>query len=490
MGWARMRQTSWIAVLMPVLAAACDGGTAVDAGVDAGSASDCAGAEDGTSCGDDRICLADRCAQSVCGDGYPDPGVGEECDDQNDAAFDGCEPGTCEFTCHEGECDDQDPCDGEETCMTTSHVCVAGTPISDGTSCSTPALSEGVCRVARCVGLGCGNSVLDGSEECDDGNTTSLDGCESDCTFTCDADDASLCDDGDVCNGSEGCEIATHTCEPGTTLDCDDGSPCTADSCDDIEGCAHAFIDADGDGHAPIAEGSACGDDCDDSLASINPDEVELCGNGDDDDCDASTPDTAMTVFYPDCDSDGYAADGATGLPSCAEPTNAPCGSSGAWTTVPPTSARNTDCDDANAGRHPGLLDRCDDTADLDCDRARGTNVANGSRTYRFCADGVNPWGAHQSCADMGLRLAAVETLEENAFLTGAQPQQANWWIGLFLEGTQWTWWDWGSAVSYDNWDDAEPDAGEPCGGLRPWGLWFGLGCGTSARYGYICERP
>ena len=34
-----------------------------------------------------------------CGDGTVD--LGEECDDGNAFAFDGCEPNSCTFTCHE-----------------------------------------------------------------------------------------------------------------------------------------------------------------------------------------------------------------------------------------------------------------------------------------------------------------------------------------------------------------------------------------------------
>ncbi|MBW2400581.1 MAG: hypothetical protein JRG80_15070 [Deltaproteobacteria bacterium] len=46
------------------------------------------------------------------------------------------------------------------------------------------------------------------------------------------------CDDGDVCNGAEICHV-TFDCQSKQPLNCDDADPCTADSCDQVLGCAH-----------------------------------------------------------------------------------------------------------------------------------------------------------------------------------------------------------------------------------------------------------
>src|SRR5690242_11043208 len=75
----------------------------------------------------------------------------------------------------------------------------------------------------------CGNGVVDRNEACDDGNTMSGDGCEADCSFTCDnkspeTGDAK-CDDGNPCNGAETCGD-DHACAPG--MKADDGSSCGA----------------------------------------------------------------------------------------------------------------------------------------------------------------------------------------------------------------------------------------------------------------------
>src|SRR5688500_2998418 len=52
---------------------------------------DCAGRIDGTSCGTGVICVGEACVASECGDGLVDLSSGEECDDMNMVAFDGCE---------------------------------------------------------------------------------------------------------------------------------------------------------------------------------------------------------------------------------------------------------------------------------------------------------------------------------------------------------------------------------------------------------------
>lgn len=161
------------------LASACDG---PDTGAD-GGAVDCSTAGDGASCGEGRVCVAGACAPSVCGDGIVDGASGEQCDDGNGDAFDGCEPTTCAFTCtSDAMCDDAAPCNGAETCDPTTHACVAGAPLADRTTCG----DERICLDGDCVPAGCGNGTLEAGEECDDGrNGDDLDGCTDACAFTC-----------------------------------------------------------------------------------------------------------------------------------------------------------------------------------------------------------------------------------------------------------------------------------------------------------------
>lgn len=143
-------------------------------------------ASDGSPDGDDAAEMdveddpdaADIPVEPYCGDGHLDPG--EECDDDNNDNGDGCNggcneelgwdcdegsPSHCEPICGDGrlrgdeECDDGDR-DNTDDC-----------PDGDG----------GTCRDAFC---GDGHRWAE-HEWCDDGNTTSGDGCSADCETEC-----------------------------------------------------------------------------------------------------------------------------------------------------------------------------------------------------------------------------------------------------------------------------------------------------------------
>lgn len=321
------------------------GGTGMD-----GSIVSCTGLADGTMCGGGRVCIDEACEASECGDGVVDPALGEECDDENDVAGDGCED-NCDFSCEDAaDCDDGLPCNGPETCS-AEHTCVEGTPPGDGSECTQPGGEAGVCRDADCVPAGCGNMLIADGEECDDGNTMDGDGCDSDCTFTCTED--AHCDDLSVCSGAETCDVASHLCVPGTPLMCDDGNVCTQNVCDAEMGCVYPLIDMDADGHASIDLG-ACGTDCNDMRADVNPDAVELCGDALDSDCNGDVNPTSTPFWYLDCDDDGYSVLGAASQQACMEPTPGACG--GGWTTrVPVTGdSRTLDCVDGNRNVFPG----------------------------------------------------------------------------------------------------------------------------------------
>jgi len=239
----------------------------------------CAGAKNGVSCGDGtvrRICLAGSCVVSTCGDAFVDFGGGEECDDGNEKAGDGCEPKSCRFSCAEDKgCDDENACTTGEACDLSTHACKAGEPAKKGTPCTLPSGAAGSCNAGSCAPVSCGNGVLELDEECDDGNTVDTDGCRRDCTFTCKAD--ADCSDGSVCTGTEKCVLSTHTCAPGTALVCADASACTADTCDAKAGCKSVLVDADGDGFAPQSLG-ACGLDCNDGDPNAKPGQKAFFG--------------------------------------------------------------------------------------------------------------------------------------------------------------------------------------------------------------------
>ncbi len=198
-----MRRASWVLLgALSCVIAGCGGGTPGtdagqqrDAGSDGGSVTSCAGAADGTPCagGAATLCIAGECVESACGDGFVDTARGEDCDDGNENAFDGCEPGTCRYTCTPDEvCDDGLVCNGAERCV--DHRCVAGDPAPDGTACSTEDVPSGVCHplpTPVCEAAACGDGMRDECEDCDDGrNGDDADGCRDDCRFTCSADGA------------------------------------------------------------------------------------------------------------------------------------------------------------------------------------------------------------------------------------------------------------------------------------------------------------
>ncbi len=322
-----------------------DGGL-IDAGVIVAS---CEGEDDGTSCGSmgGLVCIDDDCVSSLCGDGFADL-ANESCDDGDLSSGDGCEE-DCTFTCvDDAECNDGNACDGAEQCDADAHVCVGGSVPDDGEQCSTPAVEDGECRDELCVPKGCGDSEVVGDEECDDGNSVSGDGCEPTCAFTCEIDEE--CFDGNVCTGVESCDLAMHVCRAGTPLECDPENECTVGTCHPEVGCQTQLIDADGDGHAPNT--LACGDDCDDTRADVNPDQAELCDDVDHD-CDGDPQPKDTPTWYLDCDADSYAALEAQRDRQCDEPAATDCG--GRWTTREPVRGDSStlDCNDGDPDARP-----------------------------------------------------------------------------------------------------------------------------------------
>ncbi|MBW2463286.1 MAG: DUF4215 domain-containing protein [Deltaproteobacteria bacterium] len=175
----------------------------------------------------------------VCGDG--DVNGGDECDDGNGIEGDGCD-NDCTFSCAAGAaCDDGELCNGEEACFTAAHLCVQSGPAPDGTDC---ALSS-QCRGGACAPLGCGDGAVASPEQCDDANLIEGDGCDNDCTFSCEA-----------------------------SVDCDDGNSCTRDVCSAANVCQAS---------TPFGDGSACDRDMDPVTRDICLRATclpSLCGDG------------------------------------------------------------------------------------------------------------------------------------------------------------------------------------------------------------------
>jgi hypothetical protein len=120
--------------------------------VDAGP--DCTGRGDFTDCpgfeGDrDQMCFGGVCIPSVCGDQIVDPRF-EECDPE--VPEPGCQ--NCQWVCTENaDCDDGEPCNGEESCNLSTHLCVVGSIPANGSACQTATGEAGTCQSLVCTPL-------------------------------------------------------------------------------------------------------------------------------------------------------------------------------------------------------------------------------------------------------------------------------------------------------------------------------------------------
>jgi cysteine-rich repeat protein len=128
---------------------------------------------------------------AVCGDGVV--GGDEQCDDGNDATDDDCMP-SCELArCGDGfinvgheECDDADA-ENDDDCTTkcTLPRCGDGLLHPPSEACDEGKLNSdsfyGGCGSQCQPGPGCGDGVVNGPEDCDDGNDDPHDGCLTGC---------------------------------------------------------------------------------------------------------------------------------------------------------------------------------------------------------------------------------------------------------------------------------------------------------------------
>ncbi len=227
--------------------------------------------DSGEECDDGNAAARDGCdavcVLEFCGDAHVNNRGAEICDDGNDVLGDGCTPDCEEEFCGDGVLQ---PALGE--------VCDAGVENSD----VRPDACRGDCSSARC-----GDGVIDGDEFCDDGGTEPGDGCSPGCVveFCGDGEvnvDGEECDDGGRRDG-DGCsaDCVVEFCgdgvlQPALGERCDDGaenSDEAADACRTrcvVARCGDGAVDSGetcddannraGDGCAPWCAREVCGD--------------------------------------------------------------------------------------------------------------------------------------------------------------------------------------------------------------------------------------
>ncbi len=275
-------------------------------------------AGDASNSSDDAMVQRDGCVGGSCFDG-PVCGDGivegtEQCDDGNTKPGDGCngvcgiEPGyecpakggSCVLiaTCGNGILDPGEGCDDGN--LKPGDGCSSGCQVEPGWRCTAAPLviEAGVSDAgsllgpSACVPESCGDGIVEADigETCDDGNTTSNDGCSSTCQvergFTCPTADApcvttcgdgivagkETCDDGNT-NGADGCSATCQT-QPGwtcptiggkCTTTCGDGIVVGNEQCDDgakngvaTDGCTTTCTVAAGYQCTVAAEKSTC----------------------------------------------------------------------------------------------------------------------------------------------------------------------------------------------------------------------------------------
>ncbi|MBI2378393.1 MAG: hypothetical protein HYV07_30625 [Deltaproteobacteria bacterium] len=253
--------------------------------------------------------------------------VPEFCFTYNDKDHDGFVYGTTGIVCPRDDCDDDDP----SVHPGATEVCADDIDQDcDGHDAPCPGVdddSDGH------------HAMSAGGDDCDDHNPAVHPGAPE---IACDGLDNDCAEGDATCSADE--DLDGYRAAPGGT-DCNDHHPGihphAAELCGDgvdqdcADGDAACENDADQDGHRNTARG---GDDCDDFDASAHPGAAERCGDGRDQDCDGQ--DLMCAAPNPDADGDGH----------------------------PRVDAGGDDCDDTQAGVHPGASELCGDQVDQDCD--------------------------------------------------------------------------------------------------------------------------
>ena len=351
------------------------------------------------------------CKKATCGDGKIDM-FREECDDgaSNGMLGDGCSVSCHTVSCGDGVVEQGEQCDAgagnngnNKDCTASCQVnfCGDSHPDTQGTAhmetCDTGGNSQS-CN-ADCTSPRCGDGKVNpsftptgapGPEQCDDGNTTSGDGCSSNCQLEhCGnghLDPGEGCDDGNNVGGdgcSASCQVEQcgngildpgEACDDGNTSDTDDclssgtnaATTCKKATCGD--GKTDVFREQCDDGANNGKVGDPCSATC--HLVSCGNsliEQGEQCDDGtgnnaDDKDCTSTCQANFCGDGHPDtlgtnketCDTGGNSQ-------TCnADCTTARCGDGKVNPSFTPTGAPGPEqCDDGNTTNGDGCSSTC-----------------------------------------------------------------------------------------------------------------------------------
>ena len=422
------------------------------------------------------------CTVPSCGDGVwnpafdPDgagPLTGEQCDDGNGVAGDGCDACRLELcgdgvtdAAHGEACDDGDA-DNTDGCLTSCVFASCGDTFVRGgvEECDPGTANQTAACNFDCTVAECGDGILntdfdpDGAgpltgEQCDDGNGVAGDGCTGckldDCgDGVIDADDGEVCDDGDADN-TDACLDSCVAASCGDTFvqagveDCDPGAAgftascnfdCSFASCGD--GIVNPLVDRDpgtagvqpeqcDDGNAVDGDGcTACKlDNCGDGV--VDSDDGEVCDDADTDNTDgclnscvpASCGDTFVRSGVEQCDP-GTANQTAGCNFNCTTPS---CGDGILNTSFDPDGAgplTGEQCDDGNGTPNDGCtgcrLDDCGNSVVTDGEQCDDGDTDNTDACTNACVNA--------SCGD-GFVQTGVEDCDPGA---AGQTAACNW---------------------------------------------------------------
>lgn len=268
---------------------------------------------------------------------------------------------------------------GDDAGLDAAGVCSSAADCDDGTYCNGAEQCDPASAAANASGCVPGSAPCEG--ECDE----DANACEGECA---DRDGDGVAD---IACGGEDCDDTDPDRFPGNLEVCD--------SIGHDEDCDTSTLgpDEDGDGYVDDeccntqGDGSLlCGLDCNDDSSDINPEVVDICGNGDQD-CDGDIDEDPNERVFRDMDGDGYGVNADSMLA---------CMASSGFARL------DGDCDDTDGAVNPGEEELCDSgMVDENCDGAINDGCA------------CSPEGATRSCGatDVGECRFGVQTCIEDA---------------------------------------------------------------------------